>query len=108
GRGPSEDGSQSRSSITDESGCLISPSHSILRGTTPKLQGSYSRPPSGSSYDRPPLLMTFQTSPPDSTASGAFGSNGGGQSNYGTRKDYPSYSSSPSPKQFGGNGKEYS
>ncbi|XP_059170363.1 protocadherin-11 X-linked-like [Physella acuta] len=105
GRGPSEDGSQSRSSVTDESGCLISPSHSILRGNTPKHQGTYSRPPS-SAYDRPPLLMTFQSNSSDNGSTSGVGSS---VSSLGTRKEYSPnpYPNVPSPRLMNTYGKEY-
>ncbi|KAK0044421.1 protocadherin-9, partial [Biomphalaria pfeifferi] len=77
-----------------DSGCLISPSHSILRGNTSKGQGNYSRPPSGSGFDRAPFLMTFQSSSENGATNG--GVNGvGSSSNYGTRKDQGGNPTSP-------------
>ncbi|XP_012946811.1 protocadherin-9 [Aplysia californica] len=96
GRGPSEDGSQSRSSVTDDSGCLVSPSHSILRVHTPKHQGNtstFTSPTSATGgYERPPFLMTFQTNSPEHTPSGGPGTDGNGTSGgfyTGPRKEYP-------------------
>lgn len=85
--------------------CLISPSHSLLRGANLRTAGNYSRPQSGAGYDPPPLLMTFQTN-----SSEYPGKNRGGSSHYMTRKDcgpVGTYSGLPSQRQLTEHGRDY-